>query len=180
MRIQERWFRDGIARCNHSKPSAGEPTIDPFGDRLPSGLKHHVVAHVGEDFRLGAVRPRRLMYLGQPSLGPGFVASGSQDEKRCRDALGAASGESGAVEPSPSAGFLEPSSVAHYIGFRCVDREELLAGQLRCWPSTAIDSSGHDLEDNPPPSRRSFSQRMLYAVFPRGGEDASKTPAGHR
>jgi len=46
----------GASRCNRlSQPSTCEPTDDPLGDRLPPGLEHHVVAHVGEDFRLGAV-----------------------------------------------------------------------------------------------------------------------------
>jgi len=32
-----------------------EPYMDSFGDGSPSGLKHHVMTHVGEDLCIGNV-----------------------------------------------------------------------------------------------------------------------------
>jgi hypothetical protein len=45
--------------------SVSEPAINPFGDRLPSGLMHHVVAHVGKDVSLGAICACRSAYRRQ-------------------------------------------------------------------------------------------------------------------
>ena len=40
------------------KSLAPEPAIDSVGDCLPSGLNHHHVAHVGEQFGVGLVKAR--------------------------------------------------------------------------------------------------------------------------
>ena len=41
------------------KSLAAEPAFDSFGDCLPSRLKHHHVAHVGEELGVSLVSPRR-------------------------------------------------------------------------------------------------------------------------
>ena len=38
------------------KPLGTEPTVDSLGDCLPSRLKHHVVAHVGEELDFSVIR----------------------------------------------------------------------------------------------------------------------------
>jgi hypothetical protein len=48
------------------QPASAQPTIDTLGDSLPPGLEHHVVAHVGEELSLSAVRAssRPYFFLG--------------------------------------------------------------------------------------------------------------------
>ena len=57
-----------------------EPIVDSFGDCLPSGLKHHVVAHVGEELGVGLVSPRRCRYL---PVGSRTVVVCAENKQRC-------------------------------------------------------------------------------------------------
>jgi hypothetical protein len=45
--------------------SVSEPTVNPFGDCLPSGFKHHVVSHVGKDVSRGAISACGIAYRRQ-------------------------------------------------------------------------------------------------------------------
>jgi len=54
-----------------------EPAVDPFGDCLPSGLKHHVVAHVGKELCFRAVGACCFPYF---VLAEDGVRFGSQDK----------------------------------------------------------------------------------------------------
>ena len=56
-----------------------EPYMDSFGDSSPSGLKHHVVTHVGEDLCLGTVNRSGATNL---ALGDEGVVLGSQYQHR--------------------------------------------------------------------------------------------------
>ena len=48
-RCQSRWIQISLDSL------ASEPTVDSVGDCLPSRLKHHVVAHLGEKLGVDAV-----------------------------------------------------------------------------------------------------------------------------
>jgi len=49
--------------ASYLKPVRAEPGVDSFSDSSPPGLQHHVVTHVGEEFRFGAICARRRKYF---------------------------------------------------------------------------------------------------------------------
>ena len=64
---------------------AAEPIIDSFGDCLPSGLEHHVVAHVGKELCLSSVGACGRTVL---VVGDGAVVFTAEDQERCRHPFG--------------------------------------------------------------------------------------------
>src|SRR6202035_3130079 len=90
--------------------SVSEPAVDPFGDRLPSGLKHHVVAHVGEELGFGAICAGRRLCLCLCYAGIKFS---TQDQQWRGDAFGFGQVEHPQVESqSPPMLFAEGCGVA--------------------------------------------------------------------
>jgi hypothetical protein len=55
--------------------------MDSFGDCLPSGLEHHVVAHVGKELCLSSVGACGRTVL---VFGDGAVVFTAEDQERCR------------------------------------------------------------------------------------------------
>ena len=62
------------------KSLAAKPTVDSLGDRLPSGLKHHVMPHVSEILGVKLVRPADIACDAPP---PEHLVA-FQNEQRCR------------------------------------------------------------------------------------------------
>ena len=54
--------------------------MDSFSDIRPSGFKHHVVAHVGEELSVGLVSPRRSSHL---PVGSQAVVCCAENKQRC-------------------------------------------------------------------------------------------------
>lgn len=45
------------------QPPSVEPRVDSFRDNSPSGLEHHVVSHIGEEFGFGAICTCRCVHF---------------------------------------------------------------------------------------------------------------------
>jgi hypothetical protein len=80
--------------------------MDSFGDSCPSGLEHHLVSHVGEDFCLGAIRACCFTHF---VCGEAVVKFGTQNQHRRGHALGSGQVEEQCVGRDSSALVLDPS-----------------------------------------------------------------------
>jgi hypothetical protein len=73
-------IRVRIAGTDSLKSLTAEPAFDSFGDCLPSRLKHHHVAHVGEELGVSLVSPRHSRHL---PVGSRTVLCCAKNKNRC-------------------------------------------------------------------------------------------------
>ena len=100
---------------------SAEPGVDSLGDRSPTSFEHHVVTHVGEEFRFGTVCACRCVYFFR---GDRAVIVGPEDQQRRGHTF-----RPGQVEQTVDAGagalFLEPRRVVQDFGVRQCARRRI-------------------------------------------------------
>jgi hypothetical protein len=115
--------------CSHS-PSGREPADDSFGDRLPSRLKHHVVAHVGEEFTLSPVSPRRSRHI--PVANSRAVLFCAENKHRCGHKFSFGRTDKHLIQSSTRALGLHTGGEEFDDEFGGVPAEQEFTGQGRC------------------------------------------------